>query len=193
MSSILVLEQEPDYMERISGALGAEGWRVRIVQEPSQALQVAASDAPDLVIVSAAVAGAAAVAIAFARSTGGPGVLGLLPTAAEAPGFTADEVLAKPFTDQDLRATVRRAVEARRAAVVAAPRPARGEVRLTSHDIFGDVLAEVEGAPQEASAGAAPRRPAACAARPGAASPAGAGGPARRPQAPRSAPSPGAT
>src|SRR6185295_15207450 len=56
-----------------------------------------------------------------------------------------DEFLIKPFSDQDLRQTVRRALTARRES----PRLARvtedGEQKLTSRDIFGDVLAEVEG------------------------------------------------
>src|SRR5215813_5709619 len=134
MSSILVLAQEPGSMQRIHDALGIEGWRVRMVQEPAQALQVAALEAPDLVIVSAAVAGASALAGSFSRRAGGPGLVGLLPERAAETGlgaFPADELLAQPFSDEDLRTVVRRALAARQAP----PKP-----KLTSHDIFGDVL-----------------------------------------------------
>ncbi|HEX7180416.1 MAG TPA: TonB family protein [Thermoanaerobaculia bacterium] len=160
MSSILVLEQEPRYIERIHTALGAEGWRVRMVHEPAQALQAAAAETPDLVIVSAAVSGVEAVASSLSRSAGGPGVLGLLPEQSEAgSALEADEILAKPFTDQDLQTVVRRAVLARRAQGPPPQAAVAPEARLTSQDIFGDVLAEVEGLP-EAPAAAPPPRPA---------------------------------
>ena len=144
MSSILVLEQEPGTMERIQNALGVEGFRVRMVREPAQALQAAASEAPDLVIVNAAVAGVGALAGSFSRRAGGPGLVGLLPESAADAGFPADEVLRSPFSDDDLRSVVRRALAARRGT---APSPAAArppQVKLTSQDIFGDVLAEVE-------------------------------------------------
>ncbi|HEX3527227.1 MAG TPA: TonB family protein [Thermoanaerobaculia bacterium] len=159
MSSILVLAQEPGSMERIHSALGVEGWRVCMVQEAAQAIQVAALEAPDLVIVSTAVAGADALAGSFSRSAGGPGLVGLLPERAEAghSGFPADELVAEPFSDEDLRTVVRRALAARPSSP--APRP-----KLTSHDIFGDVLAEVEsasddGAPAPVARPAAPAPP----------------------------------
>ena len=169
MSSILVLEPEPRAMERIQHALGAEGWRVRTVQDPSQILQAVASDAPDLVILDAGVAGAEAVTGALSRSAGGPGVLVLVPDGAS--GLAgADEVLARSADEPTLREAVRRAVVARRAPAPAA-QPVAAEAKLTSLDIFGDVLAEVEGdAP-------APRRPAAP-------SPPPAPAPAPRPAAP---------
>ncbi len=168
MSSILVLEPDPRTLERIHHALGAEGWRVRTVQEPSQILQAVASEAPDLVILDAGIAGAAAVAGALSRSAGGPGVLGLLPEGSGGSNaFGADELLAKPFDEQALREVVRRAVMARRSPA-AVPRAAAAETKLTSLDIFGDVLAEVEGSGAEAP----PRPPAPIPARPPAPPPA---------------------
>src|SRR6185436_12906452 len=89
--------------------------------------------------------GAESVAGSFSRRTGGPGVLGLLPPGTTPAGFgrlAADELLAHPFSDQELLAAVHRAGTAPRAAA-APPRP-RVESKLTSQDIFGDVLAEVE-------------------------------------------------
>ena len=108
MSSILVVEPEPRYSERIHAALGAEGWTIRVVSEPAHALQLAAAERPDLVLVSADVPGAQALA-ALSRSAGGPGVVGMLPEVDFGFGteIGADDHLAKPFTDQELRQIVR--------------------------------------------------------------------------------------
>ncbi|HEV7504731.1 MAG TPA: TonB family protein [Thermoanaerobaculia bacterium] len=149
MPSILVVEQEDRYVERIRAALSVEGWKVRVVPSADQAIQAAASEAPDLVLVSAEVPAAATLAGAFSRNGGGPGVLGLLPEGAAfpAPGFAPDDLLAKPFTDEALRAAAHRALGSHRPAAPAeAPAAARSsDQKLTSHDIFGDVLDEVEG------------------------------------------------
>lgn len=159
MPSILVVEQEDRYVERIRAALSVEGWRVRVVPSADQAIQAAASEAPDLVLVSAEVPAAATLAGAFSRNGGGPGVVGLLPEGAAfpAPGFAPDDLLAKPFTDEALRAAVHKALEAHRpaAAAEAPPVSSRRDQKLTSHDIFGDVLDEVEG-PQAPAPPASP-------------------------------------
>jgi serine/threonine protein kinase len=161
MPSILVLEQDPRSLERLHHTLGTAGWRVRIVHDPAEAFTAAAAERPDLVIVGASVSGSASVAGSFARRSGGPGVLALLPpgtTAAGFDGLPADELLPAPFTDQDLLAAVQRAGTAPRQKP-AAPSPAaapRPESKLTSLDIFGDVLAELddeEPAPVPAAAG----------------------------------------
>jgi TonB family protein len=146
MPSILVVEQEPHSAERINSALSAEGWRVRVVPGADQALQSASAEAPDLVLLSSAVPGAEAVAHFLSRGGGGPGVLALL---AEDGGngagdLRADHHLAKPFSDQELVLAARRALLARPQAAPAAPPM---EHKLTSQDIFGDVLAEFEDAP----------------------------------------------
>ncbi len=151
MPSILVVEPEERYVERIRAALSSEGWRVRVVPRADQAIQAAASEAPDLVMVSSEVPAAGTLAGAFSRSGGGPGVVGLLPEgmAFPNPGFAADDLLAKPFSDEDLCAAARRTLGSRRPEPAAAPPPPAPVVgsqhKLTSQDIFGDVLAEVEG------------------------------------------------
>ncbi len=146
MALILVVEREQRYIERIQDALSVEGYRVHFVGGRAEALQAAASSAPDLVIASAEAPGVEALAISFSRRSGGPGVVALMPESlegVEAAAIEADEFLIKPFSDQDLRLAVRRALAARR-------EPARARVadsndqQLTSKDIFGDVLAEVE-------------------------------------------------
>ncbi|HSF40854.1 MAG TPA: protein kinase, partial [Thermoanaerobaculia bacterium] len=143
MPSILVVEQEPRYVERINSALRAEGWSVRVVSEADQALLWAASEAPDLVLVNAGTPGAESLWGSFSRSAGGPGVLGLVSEGQARPGG-ADDVLAKPFSDQDLVLAARRALLSRRQPPAGPAVPAQ-EQKLTSADIFGDVLAEVEG------------------------------------------------
>jgi TonB family protein len=174
MPSILVVEQEDRYVERIRAALSLEGWKVRVVPNADQAIQAAASEAPDLVLVSAEVPAAATLAGAFSRSGGGPGVLGLLAEGAAfpAPNFAPDDLLAKPFTDEALRAAAQRALGSPRPAAAesaAGPRspqtsPGRDH-KLTSHEIFGDVLDEVEGprSPAPAIAAGPPPLPSAAA------------------------------
>ncbi|HKV10817.1 MAG TPA: hypothetical protein VJ725_21930, partial [Thermoanaerobaculia bacterium] len=156
MPSILVVEQEPRYVERINSALRAEGWSVRVVSEADQALLWAASETPDLVLLSVGTPGIESLWRSFSRSAGGPGVLGLV-AEGQAPPREADGVVAKPFSDQDLVLAARRALLARRQAPVAAP--AAQEHKLTSADIFGDVLAEVEGDAGGLAPPAAPRPP----------------------------------
>ncbi|HEY7213682.1 MAG TPA: hypothetical protein VIC28_03580, partial [Thermoanaerobaculia bacterium] len=161
MPSILVVEQEERYVERINGALSAEGWRVRVVPRADQAIQAAASEAPDLVLVSAEIPGAETLASSFSRSAGGPGVVGMLSETGTG-AMEADDLLAKPFTDEQLRSAAKRALGSRR--VTPPVVPARAEHKLTSQDIFGDVLAEVESdlaRPAAAPAAAAAPRPAA--------------------------------
>jgi len=170
MSLILVVEAEGRYVERIRDALTSEGWRTRAVGQRSEALQAAASEAPNLVLVSTGVDGASALIDAFARRNGGPGVVAVVEEAAaggaSAEGVGADDLLTKPFTDQDLRLTVRRGLAA--ATRPASPRPAAaggGDGKLTSAEIFGDLVAEVEGelarAEAEGTAGDVPAAPAA--------------------------------
>ncbi|MEP7011901.1 MAG: TonB family protein [Acidobacteriota bacterium] len=146
MALILVIEREQRYIERIQDALSVEGYRLHFVGGRAEALQAAASEAPDLVIASAEAPGVEALAISFSRRSGGPGVVALMPESldgVDAAAIEADEFLVKPFSDQDLQVAVRRALAARRD-------PARARVsqaddqQLTSKDIFGDVLAEVE-------------------------------------------------
>ncbi|HEX2251839.1 MAG TPA: hypothetical protein VHQ65_01065, partial [Thermoanaerobaculia bacterium] len=156
MPSILVVEHEGRYIERIRGALAAEGWSPRFVAGRPEALRAAASEAPHLVLVNAELPGAAELLRGFGRRFGGPGSVALV-AEQRTPGTgsdrEADEVLAKPFSDQDLRLAVRRVMAAAKGggAAADAPPPAEPERQLTSQDIFGDLLAEVEG--EEAGAG----------------------------------------
>ncbi len=147
MPSILVVEHEGRYIERIQDALSAEGWQPRFVAGRPEALRAAASEAPHLVLVNAELPGAAELLRSFARRNGGPGAVALVPERGAVEGLEADEILAKPFTDQDLRLVVRRGLAG---SLQGRPgeRPAAGaggdDHKLTSQEIFGDLLAEVE-------------------------------------------------
>jgi TonB family protein len=144
MPSILVVEQEPRTAERIHRALTAEGWRVVVLAQVEQALRIAATESPDLVMVSGDVPGAEILSGSFGRQVGGPGLVGLVPADGASRGLAADATIAKPFSDEDLVMTVRRVLLAHQPA---APAPAAADLKLTSQDIFGDVLAEVEAQP----------------------------------------------
>lgn len=142
MPTILVVEQELDTAHRIRDLLTASGKKVRIASGPGQAFEASAAEAPDLVLVSSEVAGAGSIAARFARRSGGPGVIALLAPTPLARFFAAegDDQVTKPFGDQDLLQAVERALASRPAPAATATR------KLTSQDIFGDVLAEVESA-----------------------------------------------
>ncbi|HVG09202.1 MAG TPA: protein kinase [Thermoanaerobaculia bacterium] len=148
MSSILVVEPEPRYIERIRAALGADGWSIRVADQSESAVHVAATESPALILISSEAPGVDNIINLFRRQGGGPGVVALL---AESEGpFTeigADDHLNKPFTDKELRLVVQR--NARKASPSSA-------VMLTSHDIFGDVLAEVEADSDEEIGSASP-------------------------------------
>jgi len=145
MSLILVIEQEGAYTERIRGALAAEGWTIVVVPGRDAAMAAAAKNAPDLVLVSTSAPGAVELLRSFGRAHGGPGAMALVAAGEGAPAG-ADGSLAKPFTDEQLRVSVRRTVSRgqRAAAEAAAARAASTGAQLTSQDLFGDLLAEVE-------------------------------------------------
>ncbi len=143
MSFVLVVEPEERFGERIEEVLGAEGWQTRRVSTRNEALGVAAAQAPTLVIVNAELADAEDLFRSFSRRYGGPGALALLPEeqakTVDPASVGADALLGKPFTPQDLGFAVRSCLAADRES-----RPSREGGQLSSQDIFGDVLAEIE-------------------------------------------------
>ncbi len=194
MPSILVVERDPNYAGRINAALSAEGWRVRVVPAVEMALQAGSAEKPDLILAGTDLPGFEVLVFSFSRTSGGPGVIGLVPENGMGGGPDgADGRLAKPFTDQQVVLAIRQALLSGRSA---APAPPPREQKLTSHDIFGDVLAEVEGdetpgfgapAPRPAAHGPAPPpRPTA----PGPAAAPIAPAPPPKPAPPRPAPPP---
>lgn len=173
MPLILVIEQEQRYVERISEALSSHGWDVKGVHDRASALQFVAGQAASVVVVNIEVPESDELITRFSRRSGGPGTVVLIPESAEdgVSELGADEVLQKPFTDQDIRLAVRRCLigvssvtgpkakeaiveetSAEKSPVERVPVEASvaeevaEEVgrRLTSEDIFGDVVSELE-------------------------------------------------
>jgi serine/threonine protein kinase/DNA-binding response OmpR family regulator len=192
MALILVAEPESRYVQRIRDALSGEGFEIRTAEGAEEALTSAQAQPPRLAVVSAELMGAPRLFQAFARRTGGPGVVALVPERlagmATADTLGADEAVVKPFNDGDLRLAVRRvlhppAVESVPGADTGFGSSAKDRAEaLTSEDIFGDLVAEVEseiarnrpGTPLQPEVTVAPpRSPAA---------PVPAGGPSHRPR-----------
>ncbi|MEM8964037.1 MAG: protein kinase [Acidobacteriota bacterium] len=139
---ILVVEPDPSFAGRIRDALEADGWPVTVATDRDSAGSRVARQKPHLALIDANIAGARELLGVFARQRGGPGAVVLIPAAlggtVTAADFGADELLTKPFSDEDLRSTVRRALSS-------SPQQRRADGnQLTAADIFGDVLAEVE-------------------------------------------------
>ncbi len=145
MSRILLVEPESRYVERVRDALASEGWEIKTVDDRDHALQAAAADRPDLVLVNVEVHGARALLESFSRQGGGGGSIALIPerrtTEAGDLGAGADGQLIKPFSDTDLRLLVRRTMT-----TVPAVPPLKEPIgrRLSSEEIFGDLLAEMD-------------------------------------------------
>lgn len=143
MSFILVVEPDADSASLIHEALASKGLDVRSVTDPDAALQIAAARAPKLVIVNGDIKQADRLLSSFARRQGGPGSVALVSAkGASAPPTEADELVSKPFTQDDLREAVERCWEAKRGSG-GGGRPT-GRMQLSSEEIFGDVLAELE-------------------------------------------------
>jgi CheY-like chemotaxis protein len=168
MSLILVVESEGRHAERVRDGLGSDGWQVEVVASCEAAVAAVADRAPQLVLINAELPGAPEMLRSLSRAHGGPGSIALLPEVVgkDLGPLDADESLIKPFSEKDLRQLARRVVSSARP-----PRKNEAEAdqkRLTSHELFGDLLAEVENE-VAAPAKPAPTAPARAAAAPPAA------------------------
>lgn len=148
MSLILVVEAENHHAEPVIRALTSDKFNVKVVSNHDEALRAAAYEAPSLVLVSSDLPGAAEMMNAFASKRGGPGVVALLRSPEQRPLFEphADSVLVEPIADEEYRQAVRSELAGSQSTAAAAVTVDAGQ-KLTSADIFGDVLAEVEEAP----------------------------------------------
>ena len=146
MSLILVVESESRHAERARDGLGSDGWTVEVVASCEAAVTAAANRAPQLLLVNSGLAGARELLRNFSRAQGGPGSIALTPELSdersEAAAREADEMLSMPFQEKDLRLLARRVATAARS--VRKPEENVDSKRLTSHELFGDLLAEVE-------------------------------------------------
>jgi TonB family protein len=158
MSLILLVEHDGPMAEQVRRALNAEGRRVEVVPEAAAGRRYAAQNAPQLVLVGQ-VEGASELVVELASASGGPGALALVAEGGEAPP-RADGSLELPCSDEQLRVSVRSCLAKlnAQAARSAAAEAASAGAQLTSKELFGDVLEEVE---REVAAGSAsPSRPA---------------------------------
>ncbi|RMH18446.1 MAG: response regulator, partial [Acidobacteria bacterium] len=114
MSMILVVEPDPAFAERITTALEPHGLSISVVGDRGAALEGAAARPPRLVLVDSGLPEAEELLAAFAARGGGPGAIALVPAWAgsrAAADYQADAIVTKPFSDDDLRATVTRLLE----------------------------------------------------------------------------------
>lgn len=167
MPLILVVEQDEGVVARLRQTLGAEGgWRLQHVRSAEEAMQRVAAEAPDLFVVSTRTPGAASLLGSYARRQGGPGTLALIPDGSSpddpaVAGLGADAVLAPPVSGDRVREAIEGILHSDARPAASAPaKPASEEPKLTSHDIFGDLVAEVEREEAEKSAPAAAAPPA---------------------------------
>lgn len=138
---VLVVTHQATTGELVRQTLGAEGWWVTAVADRETAVRSASDQAPQLVVIDGSVDEAGELVRFFASSHGGPGAL-LLGDGAGA-AATADAVLPYEPDAEELAATARRLLK-QPPSSPADRLPAPGAV-LNAQDIFGDLLAEMEG------------------------------------------------
>ncbi len=161
MSVVLVVEQDAGRAGRIRHALRGGGFSVETAASRADALSNAARRAPDLVLASSTLPDAAALIADFSRRRGGPGVVAVIPADQAAPAdVQADAILDEPFSDDEVRKLVRRCLADEADRQPATSRSSSGSEHLTSDDIFGEVLAEVEAEARGSKSAPRARRPA---------------------------------
>ena len=139
---VLVVTHQATTGELVRQTLGAEGWWVTAVADRETAVRSASDQAPQLVVIDGSVDEAGELVRFFASSHGGPGAL-LLGDGAGAVAATADAVLPYEPDAEELAATARRLLK-QPPSSPADRLPTPGAV-LNAQDIFGDLLAEMEG------------------------------------------------
>ena len=158
MGLILVVSEDTVEIETIRAALSVHGWWVTVAVDREVALQVAADQAPKLVIVDHCLPDSIDLVRSFGTVNGGPGALVFVTAdfegSLELSEAGADEQITKPLSPPRVLEAVQRCL--------AAPRPMSAERTepsrhlLTTEEIFGDVLKELEGEPPPAPAPAVP-------------------------------------
>ena len=156
MPSFLIVERDESTVDKLRSALEAEGWPVTVAADVDAARGSLQNSAPDVVLVAAELEGAGELLEATSRQQRGDGSASIALGGGDAEG--GDAVLARPVEQAALLAEIRRLLAASGPAPASADRP-----KLTSEDIFGDLLAEVEGGerPKSEEASQAPAAPAA--------------------------------
>ncbi len=148
MDAILVVSGDLGERERLKSSLQARGWWVVAVGDRQSALRAAADQAPRAVILDAELDDAPELVKTFGSSNGGPGALVLSPetSSPESLGFLeqgADELLRRSVSAGDLAEAVSRlSAQPRTQPLRRVQNPGR---TLSSDEIFGDLLAEMNG------------------------------------------------
>jgi two-component system, NtrC family, response regulator HydG len=159
---LLVVDDTPTALEILSRTLRAGGHEVVTAASVAEAVRALEDGAFDLVLTDYRMPGASGMDLVrhVRENLPGTGVVmvtgyGSIQGAVSAVKLGADEYLAKPFTDEELEASVRRALDAaaaRRAAGVA-PGPAGAATRgiIGGSDVMRKVRAALERAAQSAA------------------------------------------
>ncbi len=143
MPWIVVLESNGRLAESIRESLTEDGWQVDLASTEEAAAAAIREHAPQVILAATDAPGAADLLRRGARRAGGPGSVALNRSGGSPEALSAaDEHLDESASANDLRLLVRALVTAGRAPSGAMP--AEQEERLTSQDLFGDMLAEVE-------------------------------------------------
>ncbi len=162
MEFVLVVTAEPDLARAVREVLAAQGWWVTVVAGREAAMRAAADHEPGLVLIDAALEGASELVRTFGSKNGGPGALVMAPSGeGEDESSTlavveagADQVLSRPPKAEALVEAAGRVLEA--------PHQSAGGVaanigkKLTSSEIFGDLVSELEGEAAQAPTEAEP-------------------------------------
>ncbi len=147
MSMILVVEPDRSFAEQLADALHNAGWTTQMAGGRTQAIALMAEQQPEVVIVDIAVPEAEELLAACAAGRGGPGSIAVVPAplagAVSADDYRADAIITKPFSDDQLNRAIEACVLLRKQRR-ATPASGNKERHLSSQDIFGDILAEVE-------------------------------------------------
>jgi serine/threonine protein kinase/AmiR/NasT family two-component response regulator len=145
---ILVVEPDRSFAEQLADALRSAGWSTELVGGRTQAIALMAEQQPEIVIVDIAVPEAEELLAACAAGRGGPGSIAVVPApladVVSADDYRADAIITKPFSDEQLKRSIEACVMLRRQRrSMRTPTSAKNK-HLSSQDIFGDILLEVE-------------------------------------------------
>ncbi len=147
MGLILVASTDAAEIETIKAALSVHGWWVTVAADREAALQAAADQAPKMVVVDSELEGSLELVRTFGSANGGPGALVCVPAgferSLEMKEAGVDELVTKPLSPPALLEVVQRCLSAPRPSEP--ERPASPSALLTTEEIFGDVLRELEG------------------------------------------------
>ncbi|MCH9648566.1 MAG: TonB family protein [Deltaproteobacteria bacterium] len=151
MPSCLIVENDGPTIDQIRNALASEGWPVHVAEDAQTALNQVYDPVPDLVLVNSTLDDAETVLSRFSRKNSSSCSISLQIERSEESTspqeLEADEQLPLPFEEAQFWAVVRALLSAR--FDDQQPAPEVPAPKLTSEEIFGDVLAELDFEPED--------------------------------------------